>query len=452
MRRSLFAKGAVATALARGALILLGTLGSASATDEIRIADPPHHYWTRELRDPFTKFLRDQPASLAGGDEKAFVKRLLAALEVPESSQLLVFSATSLQRLVSPRHPRALYFNDQISVGWVPDGRIEVLSVDPDAGPVFFIMAPPAIDQPLRPERQERCLNCHAGLKAGRRPGFVFESVVINQQGGTLESHRDDEIGHVVPLANRFGGWHLTGSLVTAAPHANRLGQFIEGRLETWDNQPGRLFKLDRYLRPSSDGLVHLVHEHQAGFVNRVTAAAYRARELAPRGTSDSASAAELKSLAHGLVRYLLFAEEAPLPSGGIAGDPEFISDFLAARRQGSDGASLRDFDLKTRLFKHRCSYMIYTPQWAALPAPLKQEVYSELAAALKPDAPKEWASSPSPKNKRSSRSSAKPSKISPPAGLRRESEQEERRLIVTSPGSWETSRGMTGSLRPARS
>jgi hypothetical protein len=397
MRRSLFARGALATALAHGALILPGALVSASATDEIRYVDPPHHYWTRELRDPFTKFLRDQAATVPGGDEKAFVKRLLAALEVPESSQLLVFSATSLQRLVSPRHPRALYFNDQISVGWVPDGRIEVLSVDPEAGPVFYIMEPPSSDQPLRPERQERCLNCHSGLKAGRRPGFVFESVVINQQGGTLESHRDDEIGHVVPLANRFGGWHLTGSLITAAPHANRLGQFVEGHLETWDNQPGRLFKLDRYLRPSSDGLVHLVHEHQAGFVNRVTTAAYRARELAPRGTFDPASAAELKSLAHGLVRYLLFAEEAPLPGGGIAGDPEFISDFLAGRRHAPDGASLRDFELKTRLFKHRCSYMIYTPQWAALPPPLKQEVYSELAAALKPDAPKEWAFLPVP-------------------------------------------------------
>ena len=55
-------------------------------------------------------------------------------------------------------------------------------------------------------------------------------------------------------------------------------------------------------------------------------------------------------ALARGLVRYLLFADEVPLPSGGIEGDGRYKADFRALRRMSRDGDSLRDFDLRTRL------------------------------------------------------------------------------------------------------
>ena len=43
------------------------------------------------------------------------LRALLKALQVPESSQTLVFSKTSLQRhRVSPKNPRALYFNKDV--------------------------------------------------------------------------------------------------------------------------------------------------------------------------------------------------------------------------------------------------------------------------------------------------------------------------------------------------
>jgi hypothetical protein len=84
------------------------------------------------------------------------------------------------------------------------------------------------------------------------------------------------------------------------------------------------------------------------------------------------------------LVRYLLFADEVPLPAGGIEPDPTFKADFLRERRATSEGLSLKDLDLITRLFKHRCSYMIYSPVFKGLPEVMKTRIYSCLREALK--------------------------------------------------------------------
>ena len=79
----------------------------------------------------------------------------------------------------------------------------------------------------------------------------------------------------------------------------------------------------------------------------------------------------------------MLFADEAPLPPGGVEGDAGYKADFLRTRRATAEGISLKDFDLRTRLFRHRCSYMIYSPVFAGLPAAMKQRVYRRLGNAL---------------------------------------------------------------------
>ena len=56
---------------------------------------------------------------------------VLAALDVPVDSQLLVFSKTSLQfPLISPTAPRALYFNDQCWVGLQFDPGADYCTAD----------------------------------------------------------------------------------------------------------------------------------------------------------------------------------------------------------------------------------------------------------------------------------------------------------------------------------
>src|SRR5438128_12351993 len=126
----------------------------ACAESSVRDIDqPPHNDRQRTPRDRFTQL---KPALEAGqieldrSSEKAFVASLLKALDIPVSSQMLVFSTTSLQlSLISPSNPRALYFNDDIYVGYVPGGRIEVLSIDPELGAIFYIFDIPRADRPL---------------------------------------------------------------------------------------------------------------------------------------------------------------------------------------------------------------------------------------------------------------------------------------------------------------
>ena len=81
-----------------------------------------------------------------------------------------------------------------------------------------------------------------------------------------------------------------------------------------------------------------------------------------------------------------MFTEEAPLPAGGLEGDAALKQFFLARARETPQGASLREFDLRTRMFKHRCSYMIHSAAFTGLPAPLKTAVLNNLRAALTTD------------------------------------------------------------------
>jgi hypothetical protein len=88
-------------------------------------------------------------------------------------------------------------------------------------------------------------------------------------------------------------------------------------------------------------------------------------------------------SAAQDVVDYLLYKDEAVLPEDGVKGDSGFQE---AYERQGihtKDGRSLRELRLDRYLFKYRCSHLIYSQQFLALPAPLKQRIYTRLAKAL---------------------------------------------------------------------
>jgi len=106
------------------------------------INDPPHHYRARTPRDRFTRAMEtiEKDQRLDRSSEKAFLVSFLKILDVPVSSQTLVFSTTSLQlSLISPSNPRAIYFNEDIYIGYIPGGRIEVLALDPELGAIFYI-------------------------------------------------------------------------------------------------------------------------------------------------------------------------------------------------------------------------------------------------------------------------------------------------------------------------
>ncbi len=359
-----------------------------SAADIKDFTAPPHNYWTQPPRDRFTKLfeqIKSGTVKLEGRTPNAYLASLLRALEIPLSSQLLVFSVTSLQsNLISPTNPRALYFNEDTYVGYVPGGRIEIASFDPELGAIFYIFQiPHGGDAPLL-DRSNRCFNCHAGSFSHRVPGLFVESVIPGDNGGPLVGYRREESGHSVPFAERYGGWHVTTKLGFPTK-ANTLGDYYQGKLTTRPNPPGAIFDLQHYLVPTSDIVPHLIHEHQVGFTNRVIEASYTAREklAAGHGKLSIADAAALNEMATGLVRYVLFADEAKLPAP-VHGEENYLRDFTNRKKATTAGLSLRDLDLKTRLLKHRCSYLIYTTLWDGMHPFIKQSVEARLWDALK--------------------------------------------------------------------
>ena len=373
------------------ALVTLTVVSTPAQEKEASAFDykaPPHNYWEREPPDVFSALLKKLASGevkLDTSDERSFARSVLAALDVPVSSQLLLYSATSMQsERINARNPRALYFNEDVYVGVVPGGLVEVLSIDPEIGGVFHVFNPPQPGVMPTVDRPTKCFNCHATNATQRLPGLIAESVAPLPNGGSYESYRGKEQGHQIPLAVRFGGWHVTSAKPFGQTKEGAYAQTTPNGVRITRIKPGEMSDLGKYLLPTSDILAHLVHEHQLGFDNRVIQAAYLGREMEAKGSARTfADDARLNDKARELVRYVLFADEAKLPAGGIVGDPQFAKDFARNKKAIASGASLKDFDLKTRMFKHRCSYMIYTPQWQKMPAIIKTKVYAGMKGAL---------------------------------------------------------------------
>jgi hypothetical protein len=364
--------------------------------------EPPHSYFEHKPNDRLAKLhlqLAAGEVSIDTSSDRSFLVTMLKALEVPESSQILVFSATSLQsEIINPRNPRALYFNDDTYVGWVPGGRLEVAAIDPDMGPMFYVYEKVTPGRIPTPERSTRCFACHAGTATNYVPGLIAESVLVSMAGSSLQTFRHDVQGHQIPLEKRFGGWLLTGKHNLTKHEANLAGQSDAGKITRFDAGPGKFSDLSLHLRPTSDILPHLVHEHQMGFENRLFQASYLLRHRLHEGNGHLKPEAEqeIDTLLADLARYILFADEAPFPPRGIEGDHDFIRDFQESQIRTGAGQSLKEFDLRTRLFKYRCTFMLYTDSWKHAPQLIKDKVYLQMAQGLKDSGnPKEMAHLP---------------------------------------------------------
>src|SRR5436305_15011430 len=119
------------------------------------------------LTDPLTRLegqLERGEVTLDYRDVGGYLPGLLEHLNINVDSQTLVFSKTSFQQaLINPKNPRALYFNDQVSVGTVPGGDVyELLALEPSHGMVFYTLPVKKTDQPRLEHRATECLFCHA--------------------------------------------------------------------------------------------------------------------------------------------------------------------------------------------------------------------------------------------------------------------------------------------------
>src|SRR6185312_4720305 len=126
----------------RKTLVVLAVLGGVYAYADldgsyvVPLDHPAIQYATRPVTDRVAGLqqqLRDGKLKLAHNNSHGYLEAVLKALNVPSSSQILVFSKTSFQApRISPQTPRSLYFGDDVFVGWVPGGDVlELASVDP---------------------------------------------------------------------------------------------------------------------------------------------------------------------------------------------------------------------------------------------------------------------------------------------------------------------------------
>jgi hypothetical protein len=188
-------------------------------------------------------------------------------------------------------------------------------------------------------------------------------------------------IDHRTPFDLRWGGWFVTGRHELPRHLGNAIvtgGGAIEDAVTPASihvtSLEGR-FDPAGYASPRSDIVALLVMEHQARMLNLLTRAGWEARVGADAGRS-------LDTIVNELVDYLLFVDERPLP-GPVERSSPFVRVFEARGVRDSHGRSLRELDLRTRLMRYPCSYLIYSEPFDALPAAARRAVYARLWAVL---------------------------------------------------------------------
>jgi hypothetical protein len=119
-----------------------------------------------------------------------------------------------------------------------------------------------------------------------------------------------------------------------------------------------------------------LVFDHQTRMMNLLTRYGWLARIAAHEQRATSS----LQESAETLVDYMLFVDEAPLDR--VRGTSGFGERFAARGPRDRRGRSLRDLDLRTRLLRYPCSYMIYSAAFDALPPEARDLVYRRVLAS----------------------------------------------------------------------
>jgi hypothetical protein len=391
-------------------LVLLLVLGAVtlSAQSVPDYEQPPVSYSTTAPQDAAARLqVRLETGELKlTGSEREILRDILRELKVPIESQIVVFSKTSLQRgRIRPDQPRAVYFSDSIYVGWVPGGLIEVAAVDPQLGPIFYTFdAHPAKGEKQAFARDSDCLRCHGGTFVRDVPGVFARSIVPATNGEPLLRHGSELVDDQTPFEQRWGGWYVTGYTGEPNHRGNAFGTEKGDRLDfpLSERRPAELgdfFDTSRYLAGTSDVVALLVVEHQMAVQNALTKAAHSCRRMLEYQRSlqktfkdpitdepayDSVKSV-FRSAVEDIVDHLLFRGAAPLPAG-VTGLEAFRLAFAGEAPRSPEGHCLKDFQLRDRLFAQRCSYMIYSETFAALPVQLKTRVLDRLHGVLSGD------------------------------------------------------------------
>lgn len=359
-----------------GVLIAMTAMMGAAAAQSPIFTEAPEHpaigYRVLAVHDPVAVLntkIGSGEIRLAYEGASGYLRSVLAALGVPVESQMAVFAKTSLQApIIGPHNPRTIFFSDSVAVAWVPgEPFVEAAAQDPQQGVIFYTLNQRPAVQPQF-VRADGCLNCHVAAASLGVPGMLLRSVFPAPDGKpqrTLGFYDPDDRS---PLGERWGGWFVTGHLgelqhMGNTVYADPSDAGVHSRMEP---------KLDPriYLTPHSDVVALMVFDHQVRLMNLLTRFGWQIRVVA-----YEKRAPDLEAAAREIVDYMLFVDAAPM-GNPIQGTSGFAEAFAASGIRGAKGRSLRDFDLKHRLMRYPCSYMIYSAAFDGLPDEGRAAIY----------------------------------------------------------------------------
>lgn len=329
------------------------------------------------------------PLPLRYREPNGYLQSLLKTLDVPLSSQTLVFSKTSAQsHLIFPSAPRALFFNDYVYIGWVRGSDfLEISYADPDKGALFYLMEQdPATKPRLVPK--DNCVQCHESSRTYGIPGHLMRSVHPQTTGHPYTDRGSYSTDDTSPFSERWGGWYVTSSTPLKFPH---MGNTIFPTIE--DPKPLGRFDAPTWPTNTSDVVALMVLAHQVAAHNHLSYLDHESRSaLSLQHTMNTMdqkpdivtnwSASTQRRIARVIestIRYLTFADEMPFPQS-IRGDSNFANDF---QKRGP----LRRFNCDTRLFEYPLSYLIYSKSIDRLDPVVKQRFLARLEQVLTEEA-----------------------------------------------------------------
>ncbi len=384
-------------------------------------ANAPVRFHATEVEDAVTRLkerLNSGATRLEFDDLQGYLPALLKELDVPVSSQGLVFSKTSLQQhQIGPERPRAVYFNDEVYVGWSLKGKfIEIIATDANQGPTFYTLDQVESGAPkIARDKSGYCLSCHASRRTGDVPGYLLRSVFPDVAGRPVVRAGSFETSDQSDFAERWGGWYVTGQHGSMRHMGNTISHGDPPELDR-DDGANRgslddLVGLGKYLSPHSDLVALMVLDHQTQMHNTLTAANYETREALlqaaemnatlgrPADELSESASRRIDAAAEKIVERLLFCGEFRLtdPVNGTSG---FAEEFAATGLRDPKGRSLREFDLQTRLFRYPCSYLIHSEAFAGLPDELLNRVVARVKEILSGEEPEEKFAHLSPEDR----------------------------------------------------
>jgi hypothetical protein len=320
-------------------------------------------------------------------DDHGYLKSLLAALGISQDSQVLAFTRSSLQfDKISPKTPRAIFFNDDVAVGSVLRGQIlELLANDKSGdGLAFYTFDANRSDKPRFVREEGRCSFCHA-MTGRSSMGWMVADISANDTGEpyfTNPSQPFNFTDHRTPFEQRWGGWYVTGTSgamvhrgnVTAPDpyHPFDLPEKVGLNVTDLSNK----FDISQVIQPTSDIVALMTLEHQTGVANRIGGI----NVLKRTGTPEKLNAAIEE-----LVTYMTFGDEVKLPAP-VKGNSTFTETFAKKGPRDRRGRSLRDFELQTRLFRYPLSFMIYSDAFASLHPEVRAKLWRRLYDVLSAD------------------------------------------------------------------